>query len=182
MLVRFTKNAPAAAADTLTCVRADGTTTTQPLPREAVLPSAACHLFIEQTLAWPDGLFARVAAGQSLVSVLARLRARPRPASVSPVSAASRGPRGTPGPHLPREEPLRQAEALARTLQATQWSGRSDPASFTAELTDRCRRLRVPAPTFTAAEIQSVRAALREFGAAWRPLASGAVLEKRFSP
>jgi hypothetical protein len=38
----------------------------------------------------------------------------------------------------------------------------------------------VPPPDITAEEIAAVRTALREFGAAWRPLAVGAVLERTF--
>lgn len=41
MLVRFTKNRPEAPADTLTCVRPDGSTTTREMPRQGILPRDA---------------------------------------------------------------------------------------------------------------------------------------------
>ena len=43
MLVRFIKNAPIAKADTLTCVRADGSTTRGEMPRQGILPHDAFH-------------------------------------------------------------------------------------------------------------------------------------------
>ena len=55
MLVRFTKNAPSAKADTLTCIRADGTSTTGPMPKQGVLPHDAIH--------YVRGKHARLAGG-----------------------------------------------------------------------------------------------------------------------
>jgi len=59
MLVRFTKNAPSAKADTLTCIRADGTSTTGPMPKQGVLPHDAIHYVVENTLGWREAFLGR---------------------------------------------------------------------------------------------------------------------------
>ena len=60
MLVRFTKGPPAAEADTLTCVRPDGSTSTQPMPRQDILPHDAFHFVIECALIRPANSIASV--------------------------------------------------------------------------------------------------------------------------
>lgn len=160
MLVRFTKCDPAAAADQVTCVFADGTSTTASMDRQGVLPHAAFHLVVERTLVWHDGYFGQVAQGATLDAITAKLHDR----------------------NIDRTKNIQalQSESLIECLEAEQSQGASDPATFALNLIVACRRHRVPPPDIMAEEIANVRTALREFGAAWRPLAPGGVLERTF--
>ena len=160
MLVRFTKNAPSAHADALTCLRADNTCTSGEMPKQAILPHAAFHFVIETTLAWRDGFFGQIAEGADFAGVMATFPA----AKKSPAK-------------IPR---LRQSEALVACLAAEQWGGASEPAAFAVKLAAACKKERVPALALTPDELTRVRTALREFGAAWRPLNPGQSLERTF--
>ncbi|HVS53076.1 MAG TPA: hypothetical protein VHD62_12035 [Opitutaceae bacterium] len=160
MLVRFTKNPADAAADTLTCVRPDGTATGADMPRQGILPHHAFHFVVETALGWHDAFFGCIARGESLVETAARFHAE---------SGA-----------WARHTQAFQTEALIECLQAEQWGGGSDPAAFAEKLIATCRRRGVPPPDITAEELESLRGALREFGAAWRPVPPGASLERTF--
>jgi hypothetical protein len=160
MHVRFTKNPAAAKADRLTCVRLDGTTTTGEMPRQGILPHDAFHFVVESTLRWRDAFFGRIARGAELDHLVAKLH----------------------GPKIAWSKLTQalQAESLVECLQAEQWGGAADPATFTQTLIVTCRRRGIMAPDITAAELVAVRIALREFGAAWRPLPPGRTLERTF--
>jgi hypothetical protein len=158
MLVRFTKNVPSAPADALTCLRTDGTRTSGALPKQAILPQAAFHFVIETTLGWRDGFFGQIAAGADFASVTAIFQ------------AAQKSPAKTPR--------LLQTEALVARLAAEQWGGASEPAAFAVKLAAACKKARVPALALTPEELARIRTALREFGAAWRPLTPGQTLER----
>lgn len=160
MHVRFTKQPPAAAADSIACVRPDGSTTVGEMRRQGILPHEAFHFVVESALAWHDGFFGHVARGDSIVQVTARLHAR-----------SGEWTKNTQG---------LQAESLIECLQGEQWGGAADPAEFAARLVTTCRRWGVPPPDITAEELEKVRTALREFGAAWRPLGAGQSLERTF--
>lgn len=160
MLVRFTKNPPAVKADTLACVRPDGTTTTGPMPRQGILPHDAFHFVVETTLGWRDAFFGQVARGASLDIVTTKLHGER--IDWSKLTQAL------------------QAESLVECLQAEQWGGAADPALFAETLIVSCRRRGVQPPDITAEELESVRTALREFGAAWRPLGPGQSIERTF--
>lgn len=160
MLVRFTKAAPGASADTLTCVRPDGSTTQAGLPRQGILPHDAFHFVVETSLGWHDAFFGQIARGATLAELTAILHA----------------------PDLDRAKHTQalQAESLVECLEATQWGGAPDPAAFAEKLIATCRRRSVPPPDIDADELSRVRLALREFGAAWRPLTPGQSLERTF--
>lgn len=160
MLVRFTKNPPASPADTLTCVRPDGSTTTDVMPRQGILPHAAFHFVVESILGWRDAFFGQVADGAALAEVIYRLHAQNREWS--------------------RNTQAQQSEALIECLQAAQWEGVVDPAAFAQSLIATCRRRGVLPPEITADELDRVRGALREFGAAWRPVIPGGAIERTF--
>ena len=160
MLVRFTKNAPSAKADTLTCVRPDGSTTQGEMPRQGVLPHDAIHFVVETTLEWRDAFFGEIARGATLDHITAKLH-------------------GIKVDWTKHTQAL-QSESLVECLQADQWSGTSDPATFAEILIVTCRRRGVPPPDIDAAELARVRTALREFGAAWRPLLPGHSVERTF--
>lgn len=162
MLVRFTKNAPADAADSLTCVRPDGSTTSDAMARQGILPHEAFHFVVESTLGWDGAFFGRVARGASLAEVSAALH-------------------GGPG-RRPRLKQAQQAEALIECLQTSQWGGAATSAGFAKDLTAACRRRRVSPPAISPEDLGRLRVALREFGAAWRPLRAGAALERTFAP
>lgn len=160
MHVRFTKNAPTAAGDTLTCVRPDGSTTVGEMTRQGILPHQAFHFVVETTLRWRDSFFGHVARGGTLEQVTSQLHAPKIDAS--------------------KHAQALQCEALIECLQADQWGGASDPVTFAETLIRTCRRRHVPPPDIDADELTRVRAALREFGAAWRPLPPGQSLERTF--
>ncbi|MCX6953261.1 MAG: hypothetical protein NTV51_14000 [Verrucomicrobia bacterium] len=160
MLVRFLKNAPSDPADRLICIRPDGTTTWSHLPRQGILPHDAFHFVIETTLEWRDALFGHVARGDALDRVSARLH-----------DTKHNWAKATQALH---------SEALVECLQADQWGGASDPAAFAGKLVATCRRRGVPPPDIDATELTRVRTALREFGAAWRPLGPGQSIERTF--
>ncbi len=160
MNIRFTKNSSAAKADTLLCVRPDGTTTKGEMPRQGILPHDAFHFVVESTLGWRDAFFGHVERGASLDHVAHKLHGPP--IEWSKLAQAL------------------QAESLVECLQAEQWGGAHDPATFAETLIVTCRRRGVPPPDITADELDAVRTALREFGAAWRPLPPGGSLERTF--
>ena len=159
MLVRFTKGLPAAASDTVTCVRTDGSSVTAPLPRQGILSRLVFHFVLESTMEWRDALFGQVADGCTVDQATERLH-------------------GTSG-RLKNTQGL-QCEAMIECLEAEQWSGANDPAEFAQRLLRSARRRAVPPPDITAEELERVRVALREFGALWRPLAPGRSLERTF--
>ena len=71
-----------------------------------------------------------------------------------------------------------QSESLVECLQAEQWGGAASPELFAQTLAETCRHRGVKAPELTVEQLVHVRTALRAFGAAWRPLGPGAVLER----
>lgn len=160
MLVRFTKNVPTAKADTLTCVRPDGSSTRGEMPRQGILPHDAFHFVVETTLHWRDAFFGQIAAGASLDHLVAELHGEKIDWS--------------------KNKQALQSESLVECLQAEQWGGAADPATFAETLVITCRRRSVPPPDIDAAELDRVRLALREFGALWRPLQAGQAIERTF--
>jgi len=161
MHVRFTKNEPAAQADTLICIRPDGSSTTGEMPRQGVLPHNVFHFITENILGWHDAFFGRIARGATIEEMTDKLHHR----NLAWGKMAQ----------------ALQAESLVQCLQEEQWSGNADPAHFAERLIATCRRNGVPPPQVTAEELTSVREALRDFGAAWRPLPIGASLERTFT-
>lgn len=160
MLVRFTKGLPAAKTDVIACVRTNGSSTSSEMPRQGILPRLAFHFVIESAMGWRDALFGRVAAGDS-------------------VDEAAQRAHGLNAPRLKNTQAL-QSAALTECLEVEQWGGGSDPADFAQRLLRACHRRAVPPPDITAEELERLRLALREFGAAWRPLAPGASVERTF--
>lgn len=160
MLVRFTKDLPTAPADRIACVRTDGTMVHAELPRQGILPHLAFHFVVEAALGWHDALFGRVIHGHSLEADANKVHGAVRQ-RVKNIQAL-------------------QCESLIECLEAEQWGGAADPAGFALRLLQTCRRHAVPPPDLTAEEVERVRLALREFGAAWRPLAPGGSLERTF--
>ena len=160
MHVRFTKHPPEAKSDLLTCVRPDGTSTTGEMPRQGILPHDAFHFVVERTLGWRDALFGQIARGATLAHTAAQLH----DAKID----------------WAKHTQALQSESLVECLQADQWGGASDPATFAEILIVTCRRRGVPPPDINADELAQVRLALREFGAAWRPLSPGQSLERTF--
>lgn len=160
MLVRFTKSPVTAKDDALVCERSDGTSTTAPLAKQGILPHDAFHFVVEKTLGWSDAFFGQIAAGASLADTTVRFH------------SVKKSPAPPPQVH--------QIEALIACLEAEQWGGASDPTAFLAKLAAACRRSRVTPPPLAPADLARVRLALREFGAAWRPLNPGQSIERPF--
>ena len=160
MTVEFRKHAPSAGEDVVTCIRADRSRTEAPLARPGVLPTEAIRCVVESTLGWRDGLYGAVAAGGDL-------------AALRSTGGAGRGPVA---------QRIRMGTALAECLAAAQWAGAGDATEFASALTRACRKRRVTVPEISPEELAGLRAALREFGAAWRPLPPGGVLRRSFTP
>jgi hypothetical protein len=157
MLVRFTKNSPAAAADTFTCGRADGSITTGEMPRQGVLPRAAICYVVESSLGWRDAFFGSIARGGQPEFRLGKPRR-------GDVKSAQR----------------QQCTALVECLEAGLWGGATEPVAFGKMLRAASRAREVPAPRISAEKLEALRTALREFGAAWRPLHPGQSIERSF--
>jgi hypothetical protein len=160
MLVRFIKGPLAARADTLVCIRDDHSRTEGQMPRQGILPHDAIHFVVEKTLGLQKAFFGHVARGLTL-DHLALKQSGERP----------------PWARLPQ---ALQAESLVECLQAEQWGGTVDEATFQGTLGVACRVRGVPVPHVTPADLVKLRVALREFGAAWRPLKPGEMLERRW--
>ena len=160
MIVRFTKNLPTAPADTLTCERPNGTSTHSAMPRQGILPHDAFHFVVETTLGWHDALFGQIARGAIPADLAAQLHSGKM--------------------KRPADRQALQSESLVECLQAGQWGGATDPETFAKSLAASCRRRGVTAPRLSAEELERVRVALREFGAAWRPLSPGQSIERTF--
>lgn len=160
MLVRFIKHAPTERTDSVMCVNPDGSNTTCPMARQGVLPHEALHFVVEKTLGWHDAFFGQVARSGNLESVTLKLHDLDIDRAKNTQAV--------------------QSEALVECLQAEQANAPADPAGFALNLLASCRRRGVPPPDIDANELVRVRVALREFGAAWRPLAPGAALERTF--
>jgi len=161
MIVRFTKNLPTAPADTLTCERPDGTSTHSAMPRQGILPHEAFHFVVETTLGWRDAFFGQIARGATPDDLAAQLHSE---------KITKR----------PADRQALQSESLVECLQAGQWGGAADPETFANTLATSCRRRGVTAPRLSAEQLERVRVALREFGAAWRPLSPGQSIERTF--
>src|SRR3954468_19480312 len=110
MLVRFTKNQPGAAADTLTCVHPSGDSTTAPMPRQGILPHEAVHFVVEDIFGWHDAFFGSIARGESIEKVSDRLHRRNAQWSKIPQAL--------------------QCESLVECFETDQWSGAGDPVEF----------------------------------------------------
>jgi hypothetical protein len=160
MLVRFTKGAVVAKADTLTCVRDDGSVTTGPMPRQGILPHDAFHFVVESTLGWREAFFGQVARGVALDQIAAKKAGRKT--DWAPLTQAL------------------QSESLVECLQAEQWGGAAAPGLFFETLAVTCRRRGVAPPVLSEGELTNIRTALRDFGAAWRPLRPTESLERNF--
>jgi hypothetical protein len=160
MLVRFTKNPPGATADTVTCVQPSGSSTAAAMARNGLLPHEAMHFVIEDFFGWHDAFFGHIARGERIEQVSDRLHRR--------------------NPQWSKMTQALHCEALIECLEAEQWGGATDPVEFAQKLVAACRKRGIVPPDITAEELERVRVALREFGAAWRPLAPGASLERTF--
>lgn len=160
MLVRFTKGPIAAKADWLTCVREDGSVTSGDMPRQGILPHDVFHFVVETTLGWSEAFFGQIARGVSLDQIAAKRN-------------------GQRIDWSKREQAL-QSESLVECLQAEQWGGAATPETFCETLATTCRQKHVMPPHVTAEDLRRIRTALRELGAAWRPLPPGGILERTF--
>ncbi len=160
MLVRFTKQPPAATVDTLTCIRPDGSRAEAALPRQGILPAMAFHFVIESALGWSEGVFGGVRRGAALAA----------PATTTARSRAKR----------PHQLQMAQAAALVSCLQAEQSGGSSAHPEFLRKLASASRKNNVTPPVVGPADLTRLRLALRAFGAAWRPLVTGAAIERQF--
>ncbi len=156
MTLRFLKGAPAARRDELVVETAAGATRTCDLPRQGVLPRLAVHFVVESTLGWRHGA----------ISALQDPSRALNPAGVPLLGAAD------------TDRPA--ADALVESLEAEQWAGASTFARFQARLEQTCAQSGAPVPAINAEQLTALRLALREFGAAWRPLLPGARLELTF--
>jgi len=128
--------------------------------RQGILPHEAIHFVVEDQLGWHDAFFGLIARGETIEKATNRLHGR--------------------NPTWTKITQALQSEALVECFETDQWSGVSNPAAFAQKLVAGCRRRGILPPDIMAEELEGVRVALRDFGAAWRPLAPGASLERTF--
>lgn len=62
---------------------------------------------------------------------------------------------------------------LANLIQAEQWGGATSAEDFRQKLGAACVDAALTAPALTDVQLAQLRASLRTFGAAWRPLSVG---------
>jgi hypothetical protein len=160
MRIRFIKGSVSSRHDLLVCLRPDGSETRGDMPRQGILPHDAIHFVVEQTLGWNEAFFGHVARGAELGHVTTRLQGEKVDWSQATQAL--------------------QSESLVECLQAEQWGGAATPELFAQTLAESCRHRGVAAPALTRESLAAVRAALRTFGAAWRPLGPGGVLERNW--
>jgi hypothetical protein len=158
MRVRFTKGPVSSKYDLLACTRPDGSETRGEMPRQGILPHDAIHFVVEQTLGWSDAFFGHIARGAEVSQVTTRLHGEKVDWSQATQAL--------------------QSESLVECLQAEQWGGAASAELFAQTLTETCRHRGVASPVLTVEDLARVRTALRNFGAAWRPLGPGTTLER----
>lgn len=156
MILQFVKREPASRRDELVVATHDGATRTCDLPRQGVLPRLAVHFVVESTLDWRQGA---IAALQDMARVCN--------AAGVPVIAASDTDRPA-------------ADAVVECLEMEQWSGSCDYPRFQERLEKTCAQSNAAVPAITPDQLNALRLAMREFGAAWRPLLPGSQLERTF--
>jgi hypothetical protein len=168
LTIRLTKHADGTA--TLTCVRADGSTTWQRqrgasagfFPRHDLT-----HYAVETVLGHRRGFYGLVASGWDL------------------------GDFGAPWPRGPLPADMDPAELLVGLLDAERASrggGAGGDAWTAAELTEQAaafyaaRGIAAAPPTVTDGELAAIRARVAELFARWDAVAPGGILELRFEP
>ena len=149
--VRFVKGPLGAPADQVIISATRGRHVTMALPRQGTLTRAAIHFVVESTLGISDGLFGTLAESGALPPAAWRRRAA-----------------------------WRRVQALVDCLEAEQWGGATEPAVLQRKIITACRTFRVAPLALDPIVIQQLRAALRDFGAAWRPLRPGQSLTRKF--
>jgi hypothetical protein len=148
--------------DRMTCFRADGTTTSCPMPKQGILPHDFVHYVVEETLDLRQGFWGILAIGVGF------------PNSEPPWDAADF--------NLPDLTQALQAESLVECFQAEMWNDFQKSENFAEILQVTCQARNVPAPDSVSPErLEQVRSRLQDFFQQWQSLAIGETLEVEFA-
>ncbi|MGB5973102.1 MAG: hypothetical protein WBG38_07275 [Nodosilinea sp.] len=151
MQIRFSKQA--GKQDWMECLRADGTSTRCPMPKQSILPHDFVHYVVEDTLDLRQGFWGILAQGVGF------------PNAAPPWDAVDFD--------LPDLTPALQAESLVECFQAELWHDAQPSQNFAQILAITCQQRGVPMPTFAAADLKRVRSRLQSFSQQWQGLEVG---------
>ena len=112
-----TRGARTDKADTLRCLRRDGSATSCAMPRQGILPHDLIHYVVESTLGWRHAFFGMIAAG----------------ADIGPAMEQAHDP----GDASLADQAI-HAEAVVESLQAQLWTGVFDDAMFDEGVRTAC--------------------------------------------
>ena len=143
-----TRLGPADKHDHLRCVRADGSATEVPMPRQGALPHDLVHALVETALGFSDGFMGLVARGADIAFAEKNFHEY-----VDPV----------------RHAQVAQAESVVEALQAQLWAGSFDAVAFAYGVETACAMRKVPVPDLAACDA-ALFARIVALGQAWSAL------------
>jgi hypothetical protein len=149
MQLTATKSAKSDKLDHLLCTRADGTSTSVPMPRQGILPHDLIHFVVESTLGFRHGFLGEVAHGADIAFAMQMSHDLTRTA---------------PSPELS------QAEAIVESLQAQLWSGAFDTAMFDEGLRSACAMVNCAPPRLDSVSGRQLYDAVIDLGQRWQQL------------
>jgi hypothetical protein len=151
-----TRGARTDKTDLLRCLRADGSATSTPMPRQGILPHDLIHYAVESTLGWRDAFYGIVAGGADIGWTMERTHDAFR-ADVADQAI--------------------QAEAVVESLQAQLWSGAFDDAMFLEGVRAACAARGRPVPALPDGAGPALFAAVLALDARWRQVPWHGTLE-----
>ena len=141
--------------------RVDGSAAETRFPKKGPVPHDAVHWIVEETLAWTDGFWGKIAGGL-------------HPDQVQDIAKAA-GHASAARATLPDADivQLLQAERLVECFEAALWSGGSDAASVRHMGEAGCAASHVDFPAITDAQIDAAMARVLAMHAEWSPAPVG---------
>ena len=149
MQLIVTRLGPTDRYDHLRCVRADGSQTEVPMPRQGALPHDLVHALVETALGFSDGFMGLVARGADIAFAEKNFHEY-----VDPV----------------RHAEVAQAESVVEALQTQLWAGAFDAEAFRYGVETACAMRKVPVPANIAACDEALYARVAALGQAWGAL------------
>jgi hypothetical protein len=142
-----TRGARTDKTDQLRCLRADGSATSTPMPRQGILPHDLVHYVVESTLGWRAAFYGMVAGGADIGWTMERTH----DAGASDVA-----------------DQAIHAEAVVESLQAQLWSGAFDATMFADGVRAACAAPARPAPLLPDGAGQALFAAVLALDVRWQ--------------
>jgi hypothetical protein len=158
MDVKFTKGKD---KDYIDACRFDGTIVATTFPKKGWFPHDAVHLIVEKRLEYRHAFWGRIFAGTAPEEI----------AAIAKAGGHASSSRAVP----PADDivELVRAERLVECFEAEMWSGPSDNTTFRAVLDAACSQSRISSPSLADADIESIRAELKQSFAQWHILPIG---------